>query len=150
MDVMGFEYPALQKTVDDFIVPTHSCMKVMHALLVKEGVRSPVVEKIVGVLAQWPTTPPVVVLKDLEDFRAQYLTTCCVADVRANVSASDALSTKRLVGIAEMAGILGRTKNWIYQRTRLNKIPYKKVGKYVMFYPEEVLSSLKINNERTQ
>ena len=49
--------------------------------------------------------------------------------------------TVQLVGVEEMAGILGVPVSWLYQRTRLNAIPCVRIGKYVRFKPEEVLAS---------
>ena len=48
--------------------------------------------------------------------------------------------TVRLVNVEEMAQILGVPVSWLYQRTRLNTIPCVRVGKYVRFKPEEVLT----------
>ena len=46
----------------------------------------------------------------------------------------------RLVNVEEMANILGVPVSWLYQRTRLNTIPCVRVGKYVRFKPEEVVT----------
>ena len=47
----------------------------------------------------------------------------------------------RLVNVEEMARILGVPTSWLYERTRLNTIPYVRVGKYVRFRPDELLAS---------
>ena len=52
---------------------------------------------------------------------------------------------EQLIGVKEMASILGVPKSWLYQRTRFgqDKIPHLRVGKYVRFNPDEVINFLK-------
>ncbi len=56
------------------------------------------------------------------------------------LQSNDNQITVRLVNVEEMAQILGVPVSWLYQRTRLNTIPCVRVGKYVRFKPEEVLT----------
>ena len=50
---------------------------------------------------------------------------------------------QRLVDVRGLAEILKVPVSWIYERTRLGKIPCIRVGKYLRFYPAEVLSFLR-------
>jgi len=55
---------------------------------------------------------------------------------------------KKLVNVNEIASMLDVPKSWIYQRTRLGPdvIPHIKVGKYVRFDPDEVITFLNQKN----
>ena len=46
----------------------------------------------------------------------------------------------RLVDVRELAQILHVPVSWLYERTRLDKIPCVRLGKYLRFNPEEVLA----------
>ena len=46
---------------------------------------------------------------------------------------------KQLVTVKELAQILRVKPSWIYEQTRLNAIPFIRIGKYVRFYPDQVL-----------
>lgn len=81
-------------------------------------------------------------------FRAEYLLTCSARSVGGNVSEDDGQKDKKLVGVKGMAEILGVKENWIYQRTRLNQIPYIKAGKYLRFDPDEVMAFFRSSHER--
>ena len=61
-----------------------------------------------------------------------------------NLSRQDPVG-ERLLNPKEMAKILGVPVSWLYQRTRLGPkvFPHVKVGKYVRFDPEEVLTFLR-------
>lgn len=50
---------------------------------------------------------------------------------------------RRLVTVQEMAEILRVPRSWLYERTRLNQIPHLKLGRYVRFEPEQVISYFK-------
>ena len=54
---------------------------------------------------------------------------------------------ERFLTVRELAGILQVPQSWIYQRTRLGytAIPHIKVGKYVRFDLDEVLTFLRAN-----
>jgi excisionase family DNA binding protein len=41
--------------------------------------------------------------------------------------------------VDEVAELLRVKKSWLYERTRLNQIPHRKLGKYLLFLEEEVL-----------
>jgi len=55
------------------------------------------------------------------------------------------MESRILLSVAEMAKILNVPKSWLYQRTRFGQsaIPHIKMGKYVRFNSEEVISFLK-------
>lgn len=147
---MGFDYPALQRALDDFIAPTTKCMEVIRSLLIQEKLRSPVADKIVAALGRWSNTPPALILKELEEFQSQYLMTCSARSVGANVSSTTQMGVEGdkmdgLVDAEEMAAILKVPVSWLYQRTRLGQegIPHVKLGKYVRFAPKVVLEFFK-------
>jgi excisionase family DNA binding protein len=50
---------------------------------------------------------------------------------------------KSLVNIHQMASILGLPVSWLYRRTCEGKMPHYKLGKYVRFDPDEVMSFVK-------
>lgn len=45
---------------------------------------------------------------------------------------------EKLWSVSEVAERLGVPKSWVYERTRLRRIPCHKLGKYVRFDPEEI------------
>ena len=51
---------------------------------------------------------------------------------------------KKLIGVNELAEILGVPPSWIYHRSRMNKIPMIRVGKYIKFNLDEVMDWLKV------
>ena len=53
----------------------------------------------------------------------------------------------QLIGIKEMAEKLAVPVSWLYERTRNNKIPCIRVGKYLRFQETEVWEWLKQQNE---
>ena len=54
---------------------------------------------------------------------------------------------ENLKDIDYMAKKINVNKSWLYDKTRTNKIPHYKVGKYVRFDEEEVWKWLKEQNE---
>jgi excisionase family DNA binding protein len=50
---------------------------------------------------------------------------------------------RELLTLAEIADFLRVKPSWVYNRTRLNAIPHKRVGKYLRFEKSEVLKWLK-------
>ena len=46
---------------------------------------------------------------------------------------------KILVGVKELAEILGRKKSWVYGKCRTGEIIFYKIGKYNMFDVDEVM-----------
>ena len=46
--------------------------------------------------------------------------------------------TNKYLTIEELSEVLQIPKSWIYERTRKNQIPYKKIGKYLRFHLSEV------------
>ena len=58
------------------------------------------------------------------------------------------METKRLVTVKELAEILNVPISWVYQKTAIGPgaIPMVKLGKYVRFDPDEVISFFKDKN----
>ena len=52
---------------------------------------------------------------------------------------------RRLVGVKEIAEVLGVSPGWVYRRTRLggHVIPHYKVGRHVKFDADEVLAFIR-------
>ena len=59
------------------------------------------------------------------------------------------MKTENLITVEEMAAKLNVPASWIYQRTRLGQkaIPHVRVGKYVRFNPDEVVSFFRKKGE---
>lgn len=70
---MEIDFKALKQIVDDTILTEAKCMQAIQSLLTKENetLHNPVLEKIISVLGKWAVTPPVEILKELEDFQSQ-------------------------------------------------------------------------------
>ena len=51
----------------------------------------------------------------------------------------------RLVDVRELAQMLHVPVSWLYERTRLDKIPCVRLGKYLRFNPEEVMAFFRAN-----
>jgi len=49
-------------------------------------------------------------------------------------------SARKLIDVQEMARILNVPVSWLYERTRVGTIPCVRIGKYVRFDPQEVLT----------
>ena len=66
------------------------------------------------------------------------------------------MSIRLMVTAKEMAAILSVPVSWIYQRTMLGPeaIPHVKFGKYVRFYPDEVVKFFQdrkvLDNDRSK
>jgi len=133
---MSIDYRGIKSDLDELIAIQHQSIQGATLLLAREneGRQSPVLSKLVQTLGKWSTTPPAVVLQEIEDIKR----TCCVGADGANVS----VTSESLVGMDEITKILGVKKNWLYQRTRLKGFPVVKVGKYNRFYPSEVIAYL--------
>jgi excisionase family DNA binding protein len=46
--------------------------------------------------------------------------------------------TLRLFTVEEAADTLKLPKSWLYERTRKNAIPFRRIGKYVRFTAEDI------------
>ncbi len=46
----------------------------------------------------------------------------------------------RLIDVRELAQVLHVPVSWLYERTRLDRIPCVRLGKYLRFDPQEVMS----------
>ena len=59
------------------------------------------------------------------------------------------MKTESLLTVQEMAKRINVPESWIYQRTRLGQkaIPHVRVGKYVRFNPDEVVSFFRKKGE---
>jgi len=68
---MDINFKELKQIVDEIILTEAKCLQLIEALLTKENetLHSPVLDKIISILAKWPNTPPVEILKELEDFQ---------------------------------------------------------------------------------
>jgi len=53
--------------------------------------------------------------------------------------------TVRLVGVKEMADILGVPVSWLYENTHKKKIPHVRVGRYLRYSPTAVTEFFKVN-----
>ena len=47
--------------------------------------------------------------------------------------------TLRLFTVEEAAETLKLPKSWLYERTRKNAIPFRRIGKYVRFTAEDII-----------
>ena len=68
---MDVDFKELKRIVDETILTEAKCMQVLHSLLVKENgsLHNPVLNKVIVVLEKWSETPPVDILKELEEFQ---------------------------------------------------------------------------------
>ena len=69
---MEIDFKALKQVVDDTILTEAKCLQAIQSLLAKENdtLHNTVLEKIISVLGKWAETPPVDILKELEDFQS--------------------------------------------------------------------------------
>ena len=70
---MEIDFKTLKQIVDDTILTEAKCMQVIQTLLAKENeaLHNAALEKIIFMLGKWAETPPVEILKELEDFQSQ-------------------------------------------------------------------------------
>ena len=70
---MQVDFKELKQIVDDVILTEAKCLQLIQALLAKENetLHNPVLDKIISILAKWPNTPPVEILKELEESKNQ-------------------------------------------------------------------------------
>lgn len=63
----------LKQIVEEVTLSEAKCIQIMRSLLVKENERlhNDILDKIVFVLEKWSFTPPIEILKELEDFQSQ-------------------------------------------------------------------------------
>ena len=68
---MDINFKELKNIVDDVILTEAKCLQLIQDILTKENetLHNPVLDKIVSILTKWPSTPPVEILKELEDFQ---------------------------------------------------------------------------------
>ena len=57
---------------------------------------------------------------------------------------------QNLEGIKAMAKRLDVPVSWLYSRTRTGEIPHYKIGKYVKFDPEAVMTWIETQNEKAR
>jgi len=53
--------------------------------------------------------------------------------------------TLRLFTVEEAADTLKLPKSWLYERTRKNAIPFRRIGKYVRFTAEDITEIIGAN-----
>ena len=70
---MDINFKQLKEIVDNTVLCEAKCVQIMHTLLSKENatLHNTVLEEIISVLGKWSTTPPIEILKELEDFQSQ-------------------------------------------------------------------------------
>lgn len=70
---MDINFKELKQIVDDVILTEAKCLQLIQSLLTKENetLHSPVLDKVIFILAKWPNTPPVEILKEMEEFKNQ-------------------------------------------------------------------------------
>ena len=67
---MEVDFKELKKIVDDTILTEAKSMRIISSLLKREnkGLCNPILGKIIEVTDKWQDTPPVEILKELEEF----------------------------------------------------------------------------------
>jgi len=87
----------------------------------------------------------------VEDFRAGLEAGRKLAD-QPNLSSVDNTSRdyegSRLIDAAGAADLLGVNPSWLLQHARENRLPYHRVGKYIRFDIDELLSFTRCNRDR--
>lgn len=70
---MDVDFKELKRIVDETILTEAKCMQAIHFLLAKENesLYNPVLDKVIVVLGKWANTPPIEILKELEEFKEQ-------------------------------------------------------------------------------
>ena len=70
---MYADFGELKRIVDDIILTEAKCMQSMRSLLAKENetLHNPVLDKVIAVLGEWVHTPPIDILEELEELKAQ-------------------------------------------------------------------------------
>lgn len=68
---MQVDFKELKQIVDEIILTEAKCLQLIQSLLTKENetLHSLVLDKVISILAKWPNTPPIEILKELEDFQ---------------------------------------------------------------------------------
>ena len=70
---MDIDFKELKQIVDETILTEAKCMQALHSLLAKENesFHNPVLDKVIVVLEKWVNTPPIEILKELEELKGQ-------------------------------------------------------------------------------
>jgi excisionase family DNA binding protein len=55
------------------------------------------------------------------------------------------MADKLLYTVQEAASRLGMAPSWLYQRTRINAVPHRKMGKYVRFSESDLEAIISAN-----
>ena len=78
---MDIDFKALKKIVDDTIMTEGKCIEMLCTLLAAENqvLKKPMLKKIICLLSKWSVTPPVEILKELEELVNQKTQLDCVA-----------------------------------------------------------------------
>jgi len=74
---MQGDFQNVKQIVNDVVLAEMKCVEVMCSLLVRENrcLRNPAVDKVISVLSRFSDTPPIEILKELEEFEGQQNTT---------------------------------------------------------------------------
>jgi hypothetical protein len=70
---MQVDFKELKRIVDETVLTEVKCVQTLHSLLAKENelLHNPVLDKVIVVLEKWSVTPPIEILKELEEFKEQ-------------------------------------------------------------------------------
>ena len=74
---MQVDFKELRNIVDDVILTEAKCIEAIHSILVEENkvLHNAVLDKVICVMDKWQDTPPIKILKELEEFQGQQNTT---------------------------------------------------------------------------
>ena len=66
---MSIDFKELKRIVDETILTEGKCVEALRSILMKENeaLHSPALDKIILLLGKWPTSPPVEILKQLQE-----------------------------------------------------------------------------------
>lgn len=68
---MDIDVTFLKKLVDDTVLTEAKCTEIMRSLLAQEDLKNPMVDRIIELLGAWASTPPVEILRKLEELQSQ-------------------------------------------------------------------------------
>lgn len=70
---MQVDFKELKRIVDETILTEAKCILLMHSILDKEnqGLHNSTLDKIISVLSKWATTPPIEILRELDDLQGE-------------------------------------------------------------------------------
>jgi len=70
---MQVDFEELKRIVDETVLTEAKCVQILYSLLAKENesLHNSVLDKVIVVLEKWSVTPPIEILKELEEFKEQ-------------------------------------------------------------------------------